>query len=87
MTDSYHGSIFSCIFEKDFQYLQRFEESDPHSQNIRIHSLFSYLGLDGVTATPERHFILPKPIDKDAIQGKITVLRDKSIRYLDSSLQ
>ncbi len=87
LTDSYHGSIFSCIFEKDFQYLQRFEESDPNSQNIRIHSLFSYLGLDGVTATPERHFILPKPIDKDAIQRKITVLRDNSIRYLDSSLQ
>ncbi len=87
LTDSYHGSIFSCIFEKDFQYLQRFEENDPHSQNIRIHSLFSYLGLDGVTATPERHFILPKPIDKDAVQRKITVLRDKSIRYLDNSLQ
>lgn len=87
LTDSYHGSIFSCIFEKDFQYLQRFEESDPHSQNIRIHSLFHYLGLDGVTATPSSHFILPSPIDMRAVQGKITALRNKSIRYLDNSLR
>lgn len=59
LTDSYHGSIFSMIFEKDFMYLQRFAEEDPASQNIRIDSLFTYLGMEsrlvkrGMTQLPD----------------------------------
>ncbi|MDN0044615.1 polysaccharide pyruvyl transferase family protein [Mediterraneibacter glycyrrhizinilyticus] len=46
LTDSYHGSIFSLIFNRNFQYLLRFSHNDPTSQNIRIYSLFDYLGID-----------------------------------------
>ena len=45
ITDSYHGSIFSILFEKDFFYLKRFRDDDPECQNIRIDSLFGCLGL------------------------------------------
>lgn len=86
LTDSYHGSIFSMIFEKDFQYLLRFAETDAISQNVRIHSLFHYLGLEGVTATQEKHFILPPKTDYSVIQEKIGTLRDRSIHYLENSL-
>lgn len=87
LTDSYHGSIFSMIFEKDFQYLQRFEENDPNSQNIRIHSLFQYCDLGNITVTPEKHFFLPPDTDKAALREKLGTLRIRSISYLENSLR
>ena len=86
LTDSYHGSIFSMLFNKGFQYLMRFEENDPKSQNIRLHSLFHYFDLDGISVSPENQFTLPGNTDKAAIQERIRRLRNDSIRYLENSL-
>lgn len=88
LTDSYHGSIFSLIFEQDFQYLLRFEETDPKSQNIRIQSLFDYLDLNSriVTcqgsATPTIHVE-----NYDAINRKLEALRVYSRNYLEDCLR
>ena len=40
LTDSYHGSIFSLLFQKEFLCLKRFDDDDPINQNIRVDSLF-----------------------------------------------
>ena len=48
LTDSYHASIFSVIFEKNFLYLKRFKDNNPQSQNIRIYSLFNLLNINDV---------------------------------------
>lgn len=45
LTDSYHGTIFSLLFQKDFLHLQRFSDEDPNSQNIRVETFLGYLGL------------------------------------------
>lgn len=45
LTDSYHASVFSIIFEKNFLYLKRFKDDDPNCQNIRIESLFELLDI------------------------------------------
>lgn len=45
LTDSYHASIFSLIFEKNFLYLKRFKDDAPNCQNIRIDSLFGLLNI------------------------------------------
>lgn len=88
LTDSYHGSIFSLIFERNFQYLLRFSMSDPNSQNIRIQSLFDYLNLND-------RIISDKNIDKAAtkienynlINKKIENFRIRSQNYLRECLQ
>lgn len=46
LTDSYHASIFSLIFEKNFLYLKRFDDKAGNSQNIRIYSLFELLNIE-----------------------------------------
>ena len=44
-TDSYHGTIFSLIFEKPFSVFERFEKGDAINQNSRIYNLLEKTGL------------------------------------------
>ncbi len=87
LTDSYHGSIFSLIFEKRFQYLQRFDDKDPGSQNIRINSLFHYLGLDKVRVAQEHREVALLEYDYRDVHRKIYEMRNSSLRYLENSLK
>ena len=40
-TDSYHGFLFSLIFQRDVYVFQRFDETDSRSQNSRVKDLCS----------------------------------------------
>lgn len=83
LTDSYHGSIFSLIFNRDFQYLLRFSHTDPNSQNIRIHSLFDYLGInDRIVLGIEGELPSMGMINYSTINKKIEELRSLSKDYL-----
>ena len=86
LTDSYHGSIFSLIFEKDFQYLERFREWDPSSQNIRIHSLFDALGINEMIVLQGQNAIHNPKINWPEVRERLEVLRRDSELYLISSL-
>ena len=44
-TDSYHGTIFSLVFHKDFYTFERFSEDDPINQNSRIYQLDNLFGI------------------------------------------
>lgn len=88
LTDSYHGSIFSLLFEKDFQYLLRFGKDDPISQNLRIESLFNYLGLqDRIVAEEGAGQIALSIPDVPKVNQRIELLRAKSRDYLASALR
>ena len=86
LTDSYHGSIFSMLFEKDFQYLLRFRPDDKESQNIRVLSLFERLGiLDKIVdeSTAGRNIA---PIDYSRVRQRIADFRTDSVTFLQNSL-
>ena len=85
LTDSYHGSIFSLIFEKDFQYLLRFALDDPASQNIRVQSLFGRLGLEDRVVTQQSHAV-QMHMNYQPIQRKLAEFRAESGAYLERSL-
>lgn len=85
LTDSYHGSIFSLIFEKNFQYLLRFAPDDPASQNIRIQSLFDRLGLHDRIVT-ENAEMARTHRDHGLIQERMAQFREESLEYLKQSL-
>lgn len=87
LTDSYHGSIFSLIFKKQFQYLLRFSDDDPNSQNIRIQSLFDYFELDDRIITENNTNFYGHMIRYEKVNEKIEMLRKKSLRYLEESLK
>lgn len=87
LTDSYHGSIFSILFQRDFFYLLRFHDSDPNSQNIRINSLFDYLRLNNRIISKcnlQEGFL---SIDNyDMVNKKLDDLRVRSRYYLKENL-
>lgn len=87
LTDSYHGSIFSLIFEKDFQYLLRFAADDPKSQNIRIQSLYDYLKINERIVAEHHTSDTPLCMDYTVINEKLNHLRMHSRKYLCDSLQ
>ena len=44
-TDSFHGTLFSIIYKKNFFVFERFSSSNAISQNSRIHNILSILKL------------------------------------------
>lgn len=87
ITDSYHGSIFSVLFQKDFYYLKRFNEEITESQNVRIASLFETLGLydriieEGKTTSGAHNII-----DYESVGKKLEAFRAQSSAYLLKNL-
>lgn len=86
LTDSYHGSIFSLLFEKSFQYLQRFSADDPNSQNIRIESLFGYLELGDRVVEGDGGMVPDNQMNRSVAQSRIRAFRERSIRFLENGL-
>lgn len=87
LTDSYHGSIFSLIFERPFLYFQRFSETDPNSQNLRITSLFRYLDIFSVCVSEHGEYNLNSGLAYEQICERLQKFRTLSRRYLADSLE
>lgn len=87
LTDSYHGSIFSLLFEREFEYLLRFRSDDPNSQNLRIESLFGLLSLEGRIVTEDGpQAIRPEPMNYPELREKLAGFRETSLHYLSDGL-
>ena len=87
LTDSFHGSIFSLIFERPFFTFRRFDDSSASSQNSRVENLLSMMQLEHrllgrtICKLPE----CPE-IDWSAVRSKVSDLRERSLSYLMKSL-
>ena len=87
-TDSFHGTIFSLHYQKEFYTFKRFDDDAPNNQNSRVNNLLQLAGL-------KRHFIdkdslsliesLPA-IDYEIVDCNLSREREKSIQYLKDSL-
>lgn len=87
ITDSFHGTIFSIVFNRRFVTLKRFKDSDPKNQNSRIENLFSLLGIDGFYSEVDVDRGNVKFIsDFDPINERLSQLKNESMDYLCKSL-
>ena len=88
-TDSFHGSIFSILFEKRFCTFKRFEDSSEREQNSRITNLFSLLGLqDYFVSQNELEKVKQLPlIDYSQVMQHLNILRAQSLEYLIHALE
>lgn len=88
-TDSFHGSIFSILFEKRFYTFQRFKEGSKFNQNSRVRNLFRLLELEdyflGVDDF-EKIDSLPFP-DYQKVKMLLEQYRQESITYLKNALE
>lgn len=84
ITDSYHGMIFSIIFNKPFLVIE-----NEHRGRARFHSVLTQLGINGRTCSVniKNPNILHSPPLDDCVQRKLKSLREESIKYLAEALK
>jgi hypothetical protein len=86
-TDSFHGTLFSIVFERQFHVFERPGSAGTRSMSSRIHSILGRLGLsdrlvrDG--QVPARSQVV---IDYAAPSRRLAELREDSIAYLRDAL-
>ena len=89
-TDSFHGMVFSTIFQKDFIAFERFDPNSSDSQNTRIYSFLEMAGAED--ALLPRHELgewekhVGGSLDYSYINRRIEAKRSESIGYLRSAL-
>ena len=83
VTDSFHGTVFAIIFNKEFVTI-----SNPTRGNARFSSLLEPLGLAGrMTLSPEKaEKIAMEPIDWTRVKSVLEKLRSASLGFLETSL-
>ncbi|WP_251623273.1 polysaccharide pyruvyl transferase family protein [Odoribacter lunatus] len=88
-TDSFHGSIFSILFEKRFCTFKRFTDSSKENQNSRILHLFNLLGLSKyfVGESDAGRIEGLGQIDYSSVKEKLSTHRKQSLDYLVNALK
>ena len=87
-TDSYHGSIFSAIHEKEFYTFKRFSDDSAMSTNTRISSLLNFMNIEGryLSGTEDTAEKLGKAIDYGDVNKNLLEIRKKSYAFLINAL-
>lgn len=84
MTDSYHGMLFSLIFNKQFYSIER--EYEGYDQSSRQLSLLKYLSLEE-NYIKKGCVILENNIDYNNVNKLLTDFKEKSLLYLKQALE
>lgn len=81
VTDSFHGCVFSIIFQKQFVVL-----GNKKRGQSRFTSLLKLFGLEDrlVSSVTECHGL--RTIDYDIVRGKVNKWQEKSLNYLNHAL-
>lgn len=86
-TDSYHGTIFSLLYHKNFYTFERFSADDPICQNSRIYQLDKYFDIKSRIIVPKTALSEAMPVNYGEFEEKLIVLRKKSFDFLEEALK
>lgn len=88
-TDSFHGTVFSNIFSKDFFVFERYKANDKKSTNSRIHSLLEILNIEErlILEKDEIEAMYNKRIDFSMVHERLKEIRNKTDNYLLTALE
>ncbi len=87
-TDSFHGTVFSIIYKRNFFTFKRFSDKATLSTNTRIDTLLNQmklkerLVLEGNTVNE----MLERKINFEVVQERLEEFRKESLRYLVDSI-
>ena len=81
VTDSFHGTVFSIIFNKPFVVF-----ANTKRGNSRIESLLSRLGLEGRLVSDNNYMFIDTHIDWQDVNRRLEDWKKESLDYLLSSL-
>lgn len=86
-TDSFHCSVFSTIFHRQFMTFYRSSNAEKLARNSRIDSLFSVLGINKDHIYAGDINKIDSPVDWDAVDKNLKTLRERSIEFLNNALK
>lgn len=84
-TDSFHCTVFSILFHRQFMTFYRFAEGSKTGRNSRINSLFDLFKLQERLYKGDINKIT-NPIDYNSVDEKLSELRKESIYFLNECL-
>ncbi len=87
VTNSFHGTAFSIIFEKDFFSVVNIENNGEKKLSSRIVDLLNSVELTTNIIKNDNYNIDDIKIDYDKVNEKLSAMIDKSKDYLDASLK
>ena len=88
-TDSFHCSVFSILYKRQFFTFRRYNRNTKQSTNSRLETLFHLTGIKGrlLTGNEKIRDCLSLETDFEAVLKKIECVRDKSFAYLKNALK
>lgn len=88
-TDSFHCSVFSIQYEKEFFTFRRFANGNKQSTNSRLDTLFNMTGITGrlLTGSEKISDCLIINTDFEVVHKKLAKIRQKSYDYLTAALK
>lgn len=89
LTDSFHATVFSLLFERPFYTLLRDNDNEEKSMNSRIHSLLSMVDKQErcVLKRNVSGFKIEPILDYECVRSRLKHLRDDSINFLQNALE
>ena len=87
-TDSFHGSVFSILYQKQSFTSMRIRKEGVLCTNSRIDSLFNTLGVTGrkIDGSEDVEECMTRTLDYPVIHQKIAAFREESLQYLKNAL-
>lgn len=85
-TDSFHATVFSILYHKEFYVLKRFEDSSGDSQNSRLYQILNSFGLADRWVTEELAFQPKERIDFEKVDQCVQAQRSDSEKFLFDAL-
>lgn len=89
-TDSFHGTVFSLLFNKVFYCFRRHNVKSKNSTNSRIDSLLKILNIDInnriLRGNEDVNYVLKDKIDYDTVNVKLSDFRNQSKKFLEKAL-
>lgn len=86
-TDSFHGTVFSLIFQKNVYCFERFDNASKNSTNSRIYSLLSKTNLQSRLVRNMEADLPVDSIDYGCVLKRIDALRASSKNILEEALK
>lgn len=86
-TDSFHCTVFSIIFHRQFLTFYRTGHNEKNNRNSRIDSLFSVLGINPNHIYTGDINGIKDPVDWEEIDIKLKKLRNESMHFINTILQ
>lgn len=88
-TDSFHSTVFSILYEKDFFDFRRYTKETKQSTNSRLDTLFALTGINDrmFTGDEEIDDCLELKIDYSHVNYKLDLARKQAFEYLTKSFE